>query len=380
MRERDRFFKPPPFLSLLAAVFLTSSLSHLFASHEAPETCPQQIAALHSALQTAQAQIATLLDRVPPDLGSIQIVAPKLSPTARCVNNCPFCNAGMDPDYDIGHWSQEDLKSLHPQVVNFYKKRLQRALRAGIDTIVITGVTEAQQNIAFLQMLALILHDMGNPFDKVEFQTTGVLLTNDLLTFMARDLGVTRINLSVSALDSAANDSYIHYGRKVGPLLKVDIHKLINRINAAGMRVRLSVNWTDYYNSLSPEQIIETILKLGVPEAPNTSSTSQASRGVDQVTFRRLYESGRATKQDLWIREHRGSEASLAAMNAHIVRVGEPREVLPFGAQKFSVQRRLGVAVDRDCMNASNPDHARYWILYPKGLFTHWRDDGSCIE
>ena len=102
---------------------------------------------------------------------SLQVVVP----TAKCVNNCPFCVSKM---CESDHFNQIE-KNL--RFFDLYRKdfidRLLYARQSGIDTIVLTGDGEVLQNPKFLQHFPAWNETLGNDrFTKIELQTTGVLL------------------------------------------------------------------------------------------------------------------------------------------------------------------------------------------------------------
>jgi hypothetical protein len=325
------------------------------------QSLSEQVQTLQGALDQALAQIEVLQTRVNPQLGSIQVVVPPMTSCAKCINKCGFCNAMMS-GFDI-----PAMQSFTVGDEAFYKLQLEYARERGIDTLVITGVTEPQQNWPFLVFLGKIIKSFNHPdsrflpFRKVEFQTTGTILEERHLLRLKDEIGVTRINLSTSALDNDVNQAYNGTRDKA----KVDILAMANLIRKLGLGLRMSLNWTDFYNDKTPEWILDYV-----------ANTLHA----DQLTVRRLFRSDGQTPQDEWIRKHAGSEDGLARFFAFIQTHGTRQEVLPFGAYRYSI-RGLNVAVDRDCMNLAgdNRNHPRYLILYPPplGLHTRWRDPTS---
>lgn len=167
-------------------------------------------------------------------------------PTVRCVNNCKMCcskthsndyaNRFTDVESDEYAFYREDIR-----------RRLDYARLNGVDTAILTGTGEALQNKRYLVMVDDIMKEMGNPFPRIEIQTTGVMLNKDNLLFL-RKMGVTTISLSISDLfDEDSNNDII----EIPKALQFNLWNLCQTIKEMGFNIRLSLNMSDVYNKIS---------------------------------------------------------------------------------------------------------------------------------
>jgi len=240
-----------------------------------------------------------------------------------------------------------------------YISRMDFVREGGCDTVMLTGNAEPQQNYEFLKLFGIINKMMDKPFRVIEMQTTGVLLDADYLRFLRNHVGVTTISLSLSALHDIMNMNY--NGTK--PQLRVDIDELCELIKSFGFNLRLSLNLTDYYDGKDPEDIIWKCKSLG----------------ADQITFRMMYGSGLNTIKDMWIKEHTAGNWIIMQINDYIIEHGTKLELLPSGAQKYSI-KEMSTIMDTDCMSKESNNVFRYLILRPDcKLYSKWDDKGSLI-
>jgi hypothetical protein len=245
-----------------------------------------------------------------------------------------------------------------------YIKRLEFARDNGCNTVMLTGNSEPQQNRGFLQAFGTMNNNLDKPFRWIEMQTTGVLLDESYLRFLRNHVGVSTISVSLSSFNNDINAEY----NGTLPNLKVDLNKLCTLIKKYDFNLRLSINMTDYFDRLSPVEILTYARKKLL---------------ADQVTFRVLYtstEGGIAqTEQDRWIMEHGASPERLEAVKEYVVEKGRPLEILEFGAIKYSVMG-MSTVIDDDCMSTVPKDSLKYVILQPNcKLYSKWDDPASLI-
>jgi len=102
--------------------------------------------------------------------------------------------------------------------------------------------------------------------------------------------------------------------------------------------------------------------------------------GADQLTFRKLYMSGKETPQDTWIREHSVRESFWSGLSAWVQTNGRRLERLPYGALRYSVSG-ISTVIDDDCMStAEGKEEIKYLILRQNcRLYTRWDDKGSLL-
>jgi hypothetical protein len=144
---------------------------------------------------------------------------------------------------------------------------------------------------------------------------------------------------------------------------KIDIDKICHLIKENNINLRLSLNMNDTYN----EVLIESIFKRA------------KELGADQVTFRKLYTSGKDTPQDKWIKKHQVRESFWEYAKIYIKCVGNCLGKLPYGAWKYSVSG-VSTVIDEDCMSKEAKEDLKYLVLRPNcKLYSRWDDKGSLI-
>lgn len=200
---------------------------------------------------------------------------------------------------------------------------------------------------------------MGQPFRKIEMQTTGVLIDRNYLRFLRNHVGVNTIALSLSSFDSDLNMWYNGTPRE----LRVDIPLLCSQIKEYDFNLRLCVNMTDGYDWQDIDGIFHMAHYLG----------------ADQMTFRGLYTSDEDTPQSRWIKEHGAPPEVKDAVEQYVKKHGKPIDVLPYGAIKYSVDG-ISTVIDSDCMNKAGREDNKYYILRPDcHLYSQWDDPASLI-
>ena len=289
-------------------------------------------------------------------------------PTPRCVNNCKFCVSKMHGnDYPLID------KSPFAQRKNM-EKRLKYAVIHGIDTIVLTGVGEPLQNIKYLEMLSDVLNLLNNPIPRIEIQTSGILLTDENLTFL-KDLGVTTISLSISDLfDDVKNMDVIGTPNKL--YFKLD--DISKRIYNFGFNIRLSLNMTSYNYTDIDDDKDDSINEL--TKILDTIFLRCKELYSKQITFRKMYSSGGNAPEDIWVDNNKLSEEYYFYLNEYIKKNGHKLYRLPFGGVVYSVNG-ISTVIDDDCMNTEyTEDKLKYLILREDmKLYMDWSDTGSLI-
>jgi hypothetical protein len=187
------------------------------------------------------------------------------------------------------------------------------------------------------------------------------MLTDENLKYLREEIGVSTISLSVSNMfDDQRNMEIIGVAEK----LQFKLADVCTKVKEYGFNLRLSLNMTIDYEKVKPAQYFQTAIKLG----------------VNQITFRKLYDSGGQTKQDQWVRENKMYDYTMDEIKTYIVANGTPLYVLPFGYLVMTVNE-IGTVVDTDCMHTQNVSEVlKYLILRSDNkLYTHWSDKGSLI-
>ena len=270
-------------------------------------------------------------------------------PTSRCMNDCPFCVSKMHDNQYENRFSVRQMR-----------KRLLYAEKNGVTNVIFTGTGEAIQNKAFLRKVTLLLDEMNHPFPNVELQTTGVLLDDLDNLRLLNYLGVNTISLSVSDIfDDTNNMKIIGVPKKA----QFGLKERIQLLKKEGFNIRLSLNMTSSFDGKSPEQILEKSRDLG----------------ANQLTFRRLYTSGKNSPEDRWVEENSCDPELIDNLDLYIKEKGNMLYELPYGSIAYSING-MSTVVDLDCMNKENNQSLKYIILREDGkLYCQWDDDGSLI-
>lgn len=296
-------------------------------------------------------------------------------PTKGCVNKCPFCVSRMHENNYENSFDEFQIT-----------KRLKWAIMNGVNTCIFTGTGEALQNYHFLGRVADIFRKMDYPFPNVEFQTTGVMLSefDDNIRGetgeqypgyyninILKELGVNTISLSVSDVFEDINNLEII---GVSEKLKFYLNELIPFLKNNGFNIRLSLNMLKKYDKFLPSEIIGRCKFLG----------------ADQITFRKMYSDNDKSEQSNWVEKNKCSDQTIFNITNYIedsyddegyLVEGEGTFLyqLPFGASVYSIDG-MSTVIDNDCMSKENNESLKYCILRENGkLYAQWDDEGSLI-
>lgn len=294
-------------------------------------------------------------------LQSLSVVVPN----PNCVNNCAFCVSKMHCDAYKNQ--MDDNLPFFDLYLKDYLKRLEFARHNGCNTVMLTGNSEPQQNRKFLTYFGMFMQMMRDPFQWIEMQTTGVMLTQNYLRFLRNHVGVNLISLSISSLDDAKNRAIIGAKKDLMP----ELAWLCEQIKLYDFSLRLSLNLTNEFDAFSskPEDLFAKCRALG----------------ANQVTLRVLYSSGQDTSQDKWIEANAASAKTVQELQNYVLYKGHIIGTLPYGAKKYSVDG-MSIVVDADCMakdaaKKEEPgENYKYLILQPDcKLYSQWDDPASRI-
>jgi len=281
-------------------------------------------------------------------------------PGNKCPNNCKFCVSKMNKTdaYPVPQgnvYSQLDIV-----------ERLQYVRDCGCQDLIFSGSGEPLEYLEHIKyMLTVCNSNLSTPFKKIELQTSGVDLTDEKLTTL-RDLRVKTISLSLSSFDNKINAEV----NQTAKGKEIDIAFNCAMIKSAGFNLRLSLNLsTEFYRGLGPTD-------WHFNEHPRFHwFTENAERlGADEMTFRRLYSSGKDLPQDKWIKEHtdQGLNELFEYVNEEIFKKGTKIRELSFGATQYNVNG-INMVVDGDCMSQVPKDTIKYAILRPNlKLYSRW--------
>jgi wyosine [tRNA(Phe)-imidazoG37] synthetase (radical SAM superfamily) len=272
-----------------------------------------------------------------------------------CMNNCKFCVSRMRDDESI--FGKEIISAKN--IPQSYIDRIKYVRDAGCDNMIITGTTEPQQNRPFINALLNINSKLDRPFYNIAIQTTGAGMDEKDIESLALN-GINTLALSVASFNMERNWDIIQTPKAAK---KLSIEQLVGIAKANSMNVRVCLNLTDEFNLYFPKYIFQWANE----------------RNVDQLTFRKIYRSGRNTEQDKWIIQHSYNNESYTKIVKFIKEMGTPIRILPFGATLYDCMD-IGVVVDEDCMAKNNLEDMRYAILRPNNhLYSSWDLKGSLI-
>lgn len=281
-------------------------------------------------------------------------------PGKRCVNNCPFCVSRMHPA-PFKNQIEENTRFIDLYEKD-YIKRMQFARDNGCNTIILTGDVEPLQNERFLRNFSHWNQMLRSPFQWIELQTTGIFINDEKLRFLRNTVGVTNISISVSDLFDDNNNMDII---GVPTRSRFKLGEICGEIKRYDFTLRLSINLIARY--LQSYDTIDRIFERA------------KELGADQITFRKMYASGKDSDIDKWISERALDPYVIDKYEYYIKENGRALEKLPFGATRYSADG-FSVVIDGDCMNTEAKDTLKYLILRPDcKLYSHWDDPASLI-
>jgi len=241
-----------------------------------------------------------------------------------------------------------------------FKERLEFARDNGCNTVMLTGNSEPQQNIAFLKMFGTLNRYLDKPFRWIEMQTTGVLIGDEYLRFFRNHVGVSTISVSMSSFDNLKNQSINGTPEK----LMVDIKHLCSEIKRYDFCVRVSINLTEEFDKFRPDEFF---------------AYCKEQLRADQVTLRVLYADHDGSAQSEWVKKHAAKSDTVQALQEYIEKYGRALERLEYGRMKMSVCS-MSTVLDDDCMSTAAKDELKYVILRPNcKLYSKWDDEASLI-
>lgn len=241
--------------------------------------------------------------------------------------------------------------------------------------LIFTGENgECLMNKSFMRMVVETNSKLPNPFIKNELQTSGCfLLQDDNLVWLRNFVRIKVISLSLFDIFNSENNSL--YSRPKFKNAFVDIEETCKQIKNHKFTLRLSINMTNHYekNGITPEQIFQKAIELG----------------ANQITFRILYHVENPKNDDEkkindWIIENKCSDEYMEQVKDYIRTNGNANERLSFGAIRYSVNKKISVVIDDNCMNKTDEknikEDVKYLILLPSAnICTKWDDFGSLL-
>ena len=280
-------------------------------------------------------------------------------PNKACINHCKFCVSRQHCDKSVN--LLEKSKAPWDYYTKAWYNRLAFARDNNCNTVMLTGESEPQQNMEFLQFFSNMNSKLDSPFRSIEIQTTGVLLDQEYLRFLRDIVGVTTVSISVSAFDDDVNAEIIGMPAKA----KVNLEQLCHNIKALNMNLRLSVNLTNYFDRFT--------------SGLEFFREAKQRYDADQITLRVLYADG-DTPEANWVRENSASPETIARFTDFIRTSGHELGRLPYGRTKYSVYG-MSTVIDDDCMSKEQTgENYKYLILRPNcHLYSRWDDEGSLI-
>jgi hypothetical protein len=253
--------------------------------------------------------------------------------------------------------------------VNSLRNALEFARDNGCNTCMLTGNNEPQQDLNFLKVFALVNKSLRKPFRNIEMQTSGALMSDEMLSFLKDFVGVTTIAVSVACLDDAeTNLSMVRSCDK-----SLDIRTLCGRIKAHGFNLRVCLNMNDHMISEggSVDYKVNRIFELC------------SELCADQITVRKLWQSDESGEEEkLWITRNVTFSTSdvIKEINSRIKKNGKFLDVLEYGASRYDY-KGFSVVTDLDSMaQEAHKESIKYLIFRPDGhLYSKWDTKASLI-
>jgi len=296
----------------------------------------------------------------------MQIQSLSICVPSKCFNKCKFCVSTLHPDKTQNLIENEfEFSDLHHKD---YKDCMGFARDNGCNTLMFTGDGEPLMNKNFIETVSAINNSLDSPFRWIELQTAGYKLQEEIegrnkyLRWLRNMIRVKIISLSLSSIFSSDDNAICN---QTPNSLKIDIEKTCSEIKRFDFTLRLSLNMTDFYNSITPEKIFLRATKLG----------------ADQITFRKLYKTPGLEDNPVnnFIDNHSCDKATMKNIEEFIITNGRELEVLPFGAMKYSVNG-ISTVLDIDCMSEGTKPQLKYLILRQNcKLYSKWDDLGSIL-
>lgn len=278
-------------------------------------------------------------------------------PNKKCINNCAFCVSKMHTE-DFKNQMDGNLPFFDLYLKD-YMKRLEYARDNGVNTVMLTGNSEPQQNRRFLVDFGMMMQLMERPFRSIEMQTTGWGLDRNYLRFLRNHVGVNTISLSVSSMNIAKNAEIIGFPNN-GVL---DLLALCSLIKEYDFNLRLSLNLNKEF--------------VGSWNTPADIMSGCKRVGADQVTLRVLYASG-DNEQAQWINENGMEPWQVKELKQHIQNYPK-LGILPYGAAMYDVCG-MSVVLDDDCMAKEVKEEQKYLILREDcKLYSKWDTKASLV-
>jgi len=278
-------------------------------------------------------------------------------PAKKCINNCPFCVSKMHCEQYTNYMDVTD--QFFDLRLKDYLKRLEFCRDNGVNTVMLTGNAEPQQNRTFLTFFGMFNQMLKSPFENIEMQTTGTLLDRNYLRFLRNHVGITTISLSVSSFIDEHNNAIIR------PPVPIELSNLVALIKEYGFTLRLSLN----------------LNKMLFPHCMNAKTIFNAAKVLlaDQVTIRLLYSSGLETDQDKWIEQNGVDDSVMNEFGFYVRENGKPIRILEYGQTLYDLDG-MSVVIDDDCMNTAVKDDMKYMILREDcKLYSKWDSKASLI-
>jgi hypothetical protein len=290
-------------------------------------------------------------------------------PNPKCVNNCKFCCSKMHAnDYENLFNGKYDLES----VEGFYLSRLNYVRSMGCDTVILTGNTEPQMNLAFIyEFFKLNTMVKPSPFNNIEIQTTGTTIDRGFLdgttwqTSLGKKTGgLTTISLSISSFDDDENNEII--GTVKDEEHYINLKKLSDMITSPvyALNLRFSLNMLNTFDKYFPKELFDKV----------------KSYGANEVIFRKLWVgTDFPTAQAKYINEHNCRADLIPSIKEYVKTNGRFIEYMEDGRARYSVDG-ISTVIDEDSMASAKDNTCKYYILRPNcHLYAKWDDKGSIV-
>ena len=307
------------------------------------------------------------------NIQSLSIVVPGNN----CINNCKYCVARMNKDAFLYKNQMDDNLPFYDLYFNDYLKRLEYARDVGVQTVMLTGNCEPQQNRKFLKDFGIMMMLMSRPFRNIEMQTTGRLIDDNYLRFLRNHVGVNIISLSISSFYDKNNcliidNEYMNKHDNNSCDIFINLHDLCEKIKKYDFTLRVSLNMSKYIFNKEADSKYSC---KSVPEIFKCCKEFNA----DQVTIRVLYSSNESNNQNKWIVKNGLKNTDIDIIRNYIEQNGKLITILPYGSSQYELDG-MSVVLDNDCMSKIKKGDLKYLILRPDcKLYSQWDSKASLV-
>ena len=275
-----------------------------------------------------------------------------------CNARCPFCISKMTPPQGV------QMKEPPVNWRNF-EKACQFARSMNVTTAMITG--KGEPTLFPGQITSFLEHLVKYEIPLIEIQSNGIPIAEkeEFDAYLSKwyELGLTTIAISIVHYAPEKNrEIYVPYKKDY-----IDLPKLIQRIHAKGLNVRLACIMVNGYIDS-----VEEVKKLIAFAKENQ---------VEQLTLRPVNKPGASRNDDVfkWTSANHLSREQVDAIQLYLSEHGHPLMKIEYGAIVYDVDGQ-NVCITNSLTLDSGSDAIRQLIFFPNGHLSYdWQYAGAIL-